>query len=388
MAMSIISSDTLRKTQLGFVYLFVASLLVFSSCSNGDSDTEESIVPSNLSISISISGATDLNPTGDGSGDVVITARADNTIYYVFRVGNNTSEQTTTGLYNYTVPQEGTNTYTVEVFAYSDSGNSISQSASFEVFKEEVIPFSTLVFADEFDYDGSPDPAKWHHQIIPIINGTEWANGELQHYTERIENSYVSSGTLKIKAIKENYEYNGATKDFTSARLNSKFAFQYGRVEVKAKLPAEAGTWPAIWTLGANIDEVGNYFDNQYGSVGWPACGEIDIMEQRGDDKNNSIGYFHWGHTSTGVYNFAGGDIPISNAATEYHIYALEWNSSSMKILLDEELVYELSNTSDKPFDNPHYLLLNIAMGGSLGGNIPGTFTESIMEIDYVRVYQ
>ena len=386
--MSIIPTSTLRKSQLGFVFLFVASLVLLPSCSNGGSDTEETIFPSNLSISVTINGASDLNPNGDGSGDVVITARADNTIYYVFRVGNEAAEQSPSGLFNYTVPLEGTNTYTVEVFAYSESGESISRSTTFEVYREEIVPFSQLVFADEFDYDGSPDPDKWHHQIIPIINGTDWANGELQHYTARMENSYVDNGTLKIKAIRENYEYNGATKDFTSARLNSKFAFKYGRVEVRAKLPAEAGTWPAIWTLGANIDEVGNFFDNQYGSVGWPACGEIDIMEQRGDDKNTSIGYFHWGHTSTGAYNSTGGDIPIANASSEYHIFALEWDSSSMKILLDETLVYELANTADKPFDNEHYILLNIAMGGNLGGNVPGTFTESVMEIDYVRVYQ
>lgn len=386
--MSDFSTPTLRKTHLGFVFLFVGSLLVFSSCSSSGSDADKAIVPSNLSISITINGATDLNPTGDGSGDVLITARADNADYYIFRVGNEAAEQSATGLYNYTVPQEGTNTYTVEVFAYSDSGESISRSASFEVFKEEIVPFSQLVFADEFDYEGSPDPDKWHHQTIPIINGTDWANGELQHYTARIENSNVSSGTLKIKAIKENYEASGVTKDYTSARLNSKFAFKYGRVEVRAKLPAEAGTWPAIWTLGANINEIGNFFGDQYGSVGWPACGEIDIMEQTGDDKNSTIGFFHWGNTSTGAYNNAGGNIPIANASSEYHIFALEWDSSTMKILMDDTLVYELSNTADKPYDNEHYILLNIAMGGSLGGNIPGDFSDAIMEIDYVRVYQ
>ncbi|MBT8322571.1 MAG: glycoside hydrolase family 16 protein [Eudoraea sp.] len=368
-------------------FMLLISFIWILSCSSG-SEEEPKTVPTNLTVTITIAGATASNLGGDGSGDVLIVARADNAVRYAFRIGNGQLEQSNSGTLNYTVDQEGTNTYSLEVFAYSDSGESISKSDSFQVFKEEVVPYSTLVFADEFEYDGSPDPAKWHHQIIPIINGTDWANGELQHYTDRIENSYVSTGTLKIKAIKENYTYNNSAKEYTSARLNSKFAFTYGRVEVRAKLPAEAGTWPAIWTLGANIDEIGNYFDNQYGSVGWPACGEIDIMEQRGDDKNTTIGFFHWGHTSTGEYFNAGGDIPIANASSEYHIFTLEWDSSSMKIMVDEIPVYELSNTSDKPFDNEHYLLLNIAMGGNLGGNIPGDFTESIMEIDYVRVYQ
>lgn len=130
--------------------------------------------------------------------------------------------------------------------------------------------FNDLVWSDEFNYTGPVDPNKWHHQVIPIINGTDWANGEQQHYTDRISNSYVNNGSLKIKAIRENYTYNNTTKLYTSARLNSKFAFQYGRVDIRAKLPAEAGTWPAFWTLGANINEIGNYFGSTYGSVGWP----------------------------------------------------------------------------------------------------------------------
>lgn len=367
--------------------LLLISLFLVLSCSSGG-DEEPKIVPANLTVTITITGATASNPTGDGSGEVLIVARADNAVRYAFRIGNGDLQQNTAGTLNYTVTQDGTNTYSLEVFAYSDSGESISRSDSFQVFKEEVIPFSTLVFADEFDYDGSPDADKWHHQIIPIINGTDWANGELQHYTDRIENSYVSSGTLKIKAIKEDYTYNNSTKSYTSARLNSKFAFTYGRVEVRAKLPSEAGTWPAIWTLGANIDEIGNFFDNQYGSVGWPACGEIDIMEQRGWDKTTTIGFFHWGDTFTQEYKNAGGDLAVSNTADEYHVYTLEWDETSMNVMVDEVTVYELSNTSDKPFDNEHYLLLNIAMGGNLGGNVEVGFTEDIMEIDYVRVYQ
>ncbi|WP_372945662.1 family 16 glycosylhydrolase [Muriicola sp.] len=385
--MAHVISTSLYLTYSGLRYLLLIPLAVFLSCS-GDSEAEQPDLPTNLSVTITITGATTSNPTGDGSGEVVIVARADNAVRYGFRIGNGELQQNSTGTLTYTAPQEGTNSYSLEVFAYSGSGESISKSESFQVFKEELAPYSTLVFADEFEYDGTPDPDKWHHQVIPIINGTDWANGEVQHYTARIENSYVSSGTLKIKAIKENYTYNNVTKSYTSARLNSKFAFKYGRVEVRAKLPAEAGTWPAIWTLGANIDEVGNYFDNQYGSVGWPACGEIDIMEQRGWDKTTTIGYFHWGDTFTGEYKNEGGDLAVPNTAEEYHVYTVEWDETSMHVMVDEVTVYELSNTADKPFDNEHYILLNIAMGGNLGGNIPGDFTESIMEIDYVRVYQ
>ena len=248
--------------------------------------------------------------------------------------------------------------------------------------------FTTLVWSDEFNYSGALDPNKWHHQVIPIINGTDWANGELQHYTSRISNSYVNNGSLKIKAIRENYTYNNSTKPYTSARLNSKFAFQYGRVDVRAKLPEEAGTWPAIWTLGANINETGNYFGNTYGSVGWPVCGEIDIMEQNGWNKTNLIGHLHYSNSNTNSYQNEGGTTYIADSSGEYHIYSLIWTENTIQILLDDVVFFERENSQEIPYDNPHYLLLNIAMGGNLGGNVPSSFSEAIMEIDYVRVYE
>ena len=248
--------------------------------------------------------------------------------------------------------------------------------------------FNNLVWSDEFSYSGAVDSNKWHHQIIPIINGTDWANGEQQHYTNQLSNSFVSNGSLKIKAIRENYTYNNTTKSFTSARLNSKFAFKYGRVDVKAKLPAQAGTWPAIWTLGANINEVGNYFGSTYGSVGWPGCGEIDIMEQNGTDKTNLIGHLHYSNTYTNAYQNEGGYTYIADSSVEFHEYSLIWTEDVIKILLDDVVFFERQNTEEIPYDNPHFLLLNIAMGGSLGGTIPSNFSEATMEIDYVRVYE
>ena len=111
-----------------------------------------------------------------------------------------------------------------------------------------------LIWADEFNTNGNVNQEKWFQQT-QLPNGYSWYNNELQHYTDEIENSYVSNGTLKIVAIKENYTDQGHTKPYTSARLNSKFAFTYGKVEVRAKLPSGQGTWPAIWTLGKNISE-------------------------------------------------------------------------------------------------------------------------------------
>jgi beta-glucanase (GH16 family) len=122
--------------------------------------------------------------------------------------------------------------------------------------------------------------------------------------------------------------------------------------------------------------------------VGWPACGEIDIMEQTGWDKSATLGYFHWGDTQSGAYRTEGSSTSVPTSTEGFHLYVLEWDSSFMRIYVDAILVHELSNTQDKPFDNPHYLLLNIAMGGNLGGEIPPSYSESTMEIDYVRIYQ
>ena len=242
------------------------------------------------------------------------------------------------------------------------------------------------VWGDEFNYQGKPDPELWHHQILPPNPNGGWWNGELQHYTDDIKNSYVGNGSLKIASIKENYVFDGVGRDYTSARLNSKFVFEYGRVDVRAKLPQSEGTWPAIWTLGANINELGNFHKSQYGSVGWPRCGEIDIMEQNGWDKKKLYGTFHWA-TPSGDYASYGLTTDL-NSSSVYHIYSMEWTKDQIKIMVDNKVYVVMNNNNDVPFDNPHYILLNIAMGGNLGGNINPDYTYDIMELDYVRVFQ
>ena len=243
-----------------------------------------------------------------------------------------------------------------------------------------------LVWHDEFDYDGKLDQDKSHHQIIPPNNGSWW-NNEVQHYTNNIKNSFVSDGTMKIVAIKENYTLDNSTKNYTSARLNSKFGFKYGRVDVRAKLPSTRGTWPAIWTLGTNINEVGNYFVDSEGSIGWPKCGEIDIMEQNGWNKNELIGHFHYANPQ-GQYTNYGNVTSISNTSGQYHIYSLEWTDKIIRILVDNKEFVSLTNDGNVPYDNRHYLLLNIAIGGNLGGDIDPSFSQDRMEVDYVRVFQ
>lgn len=242
-----------------------------------------------------------------------------------------------------------------------------------------------LVWADEFNVDGPLDPAKWFHQT-QLPTATSWYNGEIQHYTDRIDNSYVEDGVLKIVAKKETYTDQGVTKNYTSARLNSKFAFTYGRVEIRAKLPAGAGTWAALWTLGKNIREKGAYWYNEgFGTTGWPACGEIDIMEHWGNNQNFVQSAMHTPSSSGATVN-KGGQV-ISTASTEFHIYTMDWTAEKIVFSVDGKVHYTYNpvekNENTWPYDQDQYLIMNIAIQSSID---PG-FTESPMEIDYVRVY-
>ncbi len=367
-------------------YLNMGLIILFLVLSCSGEDSEPNNMPSNLVLSVTIIGSDDSNPNGDGSGVVQFSASAENAVRYAYRIENGDLQDSPSGSIEHVFTKDGTHTYNITAWAYSETGEFVNEALSVEVFKSDEA-FATLVFSDEFEYEGSADPEKWHYQVIPPNNGS-WYNNELQHYTDRADNSFVSDGTLKIVALKEQYTTNSSTKSYTSARLNSKFVFTYGRVEFRAKLPIEAGTWPAFWTLGANINETGNYFGDQYGSVGWPACGEIDIMEQNGWNKNSVIAHFHWGDMNTGEYMNSGGTTTISDVSSAFHIYSMEWNSSSIKVFVDNELVYQLSNSFNKPYNDLHYLLMNLAIGGTLGGDVPESFTEDILEIDYVRVYQ
>ena len=250
------------------------------------------------------------------------------------------------------------------------------------------IIYTDLVWADEFDTNGAIDAAKWHHQT-QLPQGGSWYNGEVQHYTNRIENSSVNNGFLDITAIKESFTDQGQTKQYTSARLNSKFAFTYGRVDVRAKLPFGDGTWPAIWTLGKNINEDGGYWDNQYGTVGWPACGELDIMEH-GLHPTNQVSVAI--HTPSSYGSTVNTSIqPLADVANDFHVYSMNWSPDQITFLIDGVGFYTynpaVKNDDTWPFYLEQYLLLNIAMGGN-GGAIDPNFSQSSMVIDYVRVYQ
>ncbi len=231
--------------------------------------------------------------------------------------------------------------------------------------------FSRLVWSDEFNTGNTPDSTKWGYSVGTGDGG--WGNSELQYYTESPKNVIVQDGLLKIKAIREDYKRSA----YTSAKLLSKnkFEFKYGRVEVSARLPKGNGPWPAIWMLGSNI-----------GTTGWPACGEIDIMEHHGFEMNKIFGTLHYPGRSGG--NPDGNTKMISDASTAFHKYSLEWSASAIRILVDDQLCHFVKNSSDLPFNHNFFLILNLAIGGTFGGVVDPQLAGATMEVDYIRVYQ
>lgn len=233
----------------------------------------------------------------------------------------------------------------------------------------------TLVFADEFDTPGAPDPAKWGYEIGYV------RNDEKQYYTSRSENARVENGRLVIEGRREAYQGYA----YTSASLNTRrrFEFTYGRVEVRAQLPTGRGTWPAIWMLGTNIDQ-----------VGWPACGEIDVMENVGFEPSRIYGTIH-----TAAYNHVAGTAKGSSTTVaspweDFHVYAMEWSADRVEISVDGSRYFSFANegtgTRAWPFDRPMYLLLNLAIGGSWGGQkgMDDALFPHRYVVDYVRIYQ
>ena len=332
---------------------FIASLFFFLSCSKESNTATETIYPANLNVVAEVGT--------DNSGNVTFTATASNVVSYEFDFGNGVFQTVTTGKVTYKYPTSGN--YTVKVTGKSATGQTISKSIAVAVNVA-----LSLVWSDEFNTDGAPDPAKWGYDL----GGSGWGNNELQYYTNRPENASISNGTLKITAKKEAF----SGKEYTSARLltKNKFSTKYGKIEVKAKLPSGIGTWPAIWMLGNNID-----------AVGWPACGEIDIMEHKGSDENRIYGTLH--HPGHSGGNGDGRTTVIPGVATAFHVYAVEWSAAEIKFSVDGNVFYTFNNTPSVPFNQNFFLLLNVAMGGTFGGPVDPAFTSSSMEVDYVRVY-
>lgn len=323
------------------------------SC-NKSGGTPPALTPTNLVVSATVNS--------DNSGNVSFVSSATNAVSYEYDFGNGVFEIVTSGSIQHKYTSSGN--YAVKVTAKSSSGATISKSIDVAVTVA-----LALVWSDEFDTPGAPNSNKWGYDL----GASGWGNNESQYYTDRRDNSYVTDGTLKIVAKKEAF----SSSQYTSARLLSKgkYSFKYGKVEVRAKLPVGVGTWPAIWMLGDNIS-----------TVSWPACGEIDIMEHVGRDLNKIISAFHYPVFFGGNAKVATTMVPT--ATTEFHVYKLEWTPTTLQIFIDNQLFHTLPNSPSIPYNQNFFMILNIAMGGNLGGPIDPSFTSSTLEIDYVRVYQ
>ena len=363
----------------------LAAALLVSACGGGDSATDAT--PPTVAITAA---------AGPG-GTVVFTFAFSEDVGNSFAAedvavdGGNTAA-TVTRLddtrYTLSVLQvSGTVSVTVGAGKFADAANNFnvaSASQSYADPSSNVPAGYSLVWSDEFSSAGLPASGKWAYDTYRNKDG--WFNNELQYYAkERLENSSIADGVLSITAIRERLssapDYGG--QNFTSARLitQGKFEFRYGFVEVRAKTPCSLGTWPAIWTLGIPSDN-------------WPVNGEMDIMEQRGvstGDKATVLGTLHM------PAHYAGGGLTASrsvpDACTAFHKYQLTWTANQIQIGIDG-VVYNTydkpagANASTWPFDVPQYLLLNLAIGGDLGGPVPAGFTTDSLQVDYVRVYQ
>jgi beta-glucanase (GH16 family) len=242
----------------------------------------------------------------------------------------------------------------------------------------------TLVWSDEFNGpNGSPvDRSKW----VPEAGGDGWGNHELEYYTDRIENASIHDGNLVVKAISEKYTGpDGVTRNYTSTRLKTlgKFSQTYGRFEARIKIPYGQGMWPAFWMLGDDIEK-----------VGWPACGEVDIMENIGKEPAIIHGSIHGpGYIGdTGIE--APYKLPAKRFADDFHIFAVEWDADSVSFYVDQNLYVRRTRADLQPgwkwvFDKPFFLILNLAVGGDWPGNPDSStvFPQSML-VDYVRVYQ
>ncbi len=335
------------------ISILLILVLTTLSCKKSDS-TPADVAPSNLTLNATVST--------DESGNVTFTAAATNAVVYIFNFGNGSTDVSVTGILTYKYAASGL--YTVNVVAKSAGNKTTSTSKTINVTL-----VSGLVWSDEFDVPGAPNTAKWGYDL----GAGGWGNNEAENYTNQLDNAFVSDGTLKIVLKKENFSGSA----YTSARLLSKgkYSFKYGKIEVRAKLPAGGGTWPAIWMLGDNIS-----------TVGWPACGEVDIMEHVGNQLNKIYATLH--HPGHSGGNGDGNTVMVPTATTDFHKYTCDWNSSSIKFLVDDVPFYTFANTGSLPFNQNFFIILNVAMGGNFGGTIDPAVTSATMEIDYVRVYQ
>ena len=338
--------------------------------------------PANLTVNIT--------HAEDNPGLVYIQADADHATEFQLRIGSNEQhmQSNTSGIFQHTFTQTGI--YQIEVRAYGASGRYIRETLSLPVTIADVIVTPEDGYISPISYDGYQ--LVWHDEFngnqintnnwvfetgtgCPHLCG--WGNNELQYYRE--QNAWIEDGVLVIEARRENV----ASSNYTSARMKTqgKQSFKYGRIDIRALLPEGQGIWPALWMLGNNIT-----------SVGWPACGEIDIMEMIGGNgrENQVHGTLHWdynGHVSAGrAYTR-----PTGTFADEYHVFSITWDQTFIRWYVNNNQFHEINITPGHmtEFHEEFFLLFNVAVGGNWPGNPNQTTTfPQQMKVDYVRVFQ
>ncbi len=360
-----------------YLFLFIV-VSVFTSCE--EENNAPSGDPSGLVVDVNV----------DEDGLATINATAENAVEYQLRVGNNEEpDQTnTSGNFEYSFTQTGI--YQLDVRAYGESGRFIRELLSLPVSLDDgevsaedgyTTPVSyegyQLVWNDEFDGD-QINTNNWVFETgdgCPGLCG--WGNNEQQYYRE--QNAWVEDGLLTIEARQESY----AGKNYTSARMKTqrKKSFQYGRIDIRALLPEGQGLWPALWMLGESI-----------ASVGWPSCGEIDMMEMvGGNGRENTVhGTLHWnnnGHAYTGNgYTLSSGTF-----TDEYHVFSIIWDESTIKWYVNDIQfgVIDITSSHMTEFHDSFFFIFNIAVGGNWPGNPNDqTVFPQQMKVDYIRVFQ
>jgi beta-glucanase (GH16 family) len=269
-----------------------------------------------------------------------------------------------------------------------------AQSSSLAASAQPAASAWKLVWSDEFNgpNGSAADASKW----VSETGGGGWGNNELEYYTRRLENASQQDGNLVIKVMQEKFTgADGVTRNYTSARLKTqgKFSQTYGRFEARIKIPRGQGIWPAFWMLGNDIDK------HSLHKSGWPACGEIDIMENIGKEPALVHGTIH-GPGYSGEHGISASfGLPVvlhSNQgfADDFHLYAVEWEPNVIRFYVDQNL-YATRTPADLPkgakwvYDRPFFLLLNVAVGGGWPGSPDATtvFPQTML-VDYVRVYE
>lgn len=358
------------------VMLFsVLSFFLLVACSKGGSSPENSETPTNLNINVQIVGANATDPNGDGSGKIDLSFSATNA-----------------NAFQIVLPTESNKTYTlsgssgtIECIFTSAPGTTtkypINISAYHNAVHKDTTVFVTvycnptgqnIVWSDEFD-STALNTKIWNYETG---NNNGWGNNEQEYYTNNTTNVSVQNGCLQITAL-NSPNYNNSGFNYTSARITTqnKYSFTYGRVDIRAKIPGDPGTWPALWLLGNNIS-----------TVNWPACGEIDMMEAGTVWGANVVGSsLHWG-TSTNR-NDTNKKLTVPGVTTGFHIYSMDWRADHIAFYVDGVKIDSVANNSGTAFNLPFFFIFNVAVGGDMGGNIINLGSSSTMYVDYVRVY-